>query len=413
MLTQRSRRILIGLLATVAVFGGLLVAAEATTDRFYLSRVLAWRGADFGDPARFPARPIPTGPGTFSFEPPPATTPPWLQGVTRYDGDGGSSDARGPWATRIGESGGTPAAEPLEKFLTDSGSTAFLVLRDDQLLYERYFNGYGRDSTQTSFSTAKSLVSALVGIAIGEGRIRSVDDTVVSYLPELAGRGMDSMTIKNLLTMSSGLEFSGEDGAGGPFGDDARIYYTPRLRELALTVEAVAAPGEHWQYNDFNTLLVGLILERTTGRTVAGYLSEKLWQPLGAEADGSWSLDSTTGGFEKMASGINGRAIDFAKFGRLYLDRGNWNGRQLVPATWVDESTRADVTSDPADFYQYFWWVDVADPYRGRFMAVGNLGQFIYVVPDKRLVIVRFGERFGAEQWVPLLRSIADAAPPP
>jgi CubicO group peptidase (beta-lactamase class C family) len=92
-----------------------------------------------------------------------------------------------------------------------------------------------------------------------------------------------------------------------------------------------------------------------------------------------------------MESGINARAIDFAKFGRLYLKRGEWDGEQVVPASWVEQSTRVETTTDPADFYQYFWWVDVVEPERGRFMARGNLGQFIYVVPDKDLVIVRFG----------------------
>jgi CubicO group peptidase (beta-lactamase class C family) len=129
------------------------------------------------------------------------------------------------------------------------------------------------------------------------------------------------------------------------------------------------------------------------------------------EADGSWSLDSEASGFEKMESGINARAIDFAKFGRLYLDRGEWNGEQVVPASWVEESTRAATTSDPADFYQYFWWVDVLEPERGRFMARGNLGQFVYVVPDKDLVIVRMGESFGYNRWPEVLRSIADKVP--
>ncbi len=112
-----------------------------------------------------------------------------------------------------------------------------------------------------------------------------------------------------------------------------------------------------------------------------------------------------------MESGINGRAIDFAKFGRLYLNRGEWKGNEVVPQSWVEESTRVDTTTDPADFYQYFWWVDVVEPDRGRFMARGNLGQFIYVVPDKDLVIVRFGEDFGYNRWPELLRSIADKAP--
>ena len=154
-----------------------------------------------------------------------------------------------------------------------------------------------------------------------------------------------------------------------------------------------------------------MILERATDRPVATYLSQKIWQPLGMEADGSWSLDSKEDAFEKMESGLNARAINFAKFGRLYLNRGEWNGKQVVPASWVEESTRADTTTDPADFYQYLWWVDVAHPERGRFLARGNYGQFIYVVPDKDLVIVRFGEDWGYNRWPELLRSIAEKAP--
>jgi CubicO group peptidase (beta-lactamase class C family) len=155
---------------------------------------------------------------------------------------------------------------------------------------------------------------------------------------------------------------------------------------------------------------MGLTLERATHRHVATYLSQKIWRPLGMETDGSWSLDSRAEGFEKMESGINGRAIDFAKFGRLYLNEGEWDGKQVVPAGWVEQSTRLD-TTDPADFYQYFWWVDVVHPERGRFMARGNFGQFIYVAPDKDLVIVRFGEDYGYKRWQEPLRSIADKAP--
>ena len=219
---------------------------------------------------------------------------------------------------------------------------------------------------------------------------------------------MERITIRHLLTMSSGLKYSDEGGGGGPFGDDAKTYYDPNLRELALTVKPEVEPGRRWEYNNYHPLLLGMILERSTGRPVATYLSQKIWQPIGMEADGSWSLDSEQSGFEKMESGINGRAIDFAKFGRLYLNRGTWNGKQVVPASWVEESTRLDTTTDPADFYQYFWWVDVAWAERGRFMARGNLGQFIYVVPDKDLVIVRFGEDWGYNRWPELLRSIAD-----
>jgi CubicO group peptidase (beta-lactamase class C family) len=194
-------------------------------------------------------------------------------------------------------------------------------------------------------------------------------------------------------------------------GDDAKTYYDPNLRDLALTVELEVEPGRRWEYNNYHPLLLGMILERATGRPVTTYLSQKIWRLLGMEAEGSWSLDSESSGFEKMESGLNARAIDFAKFGRLYLKRGEWDGEQVVPASWVEQSTRVETTTDPADFYQYFWWVDVVEPERGRFMARGNLGQFIYVVPDKDLVIVRLGERFGYNRWPELLHSIADKAP--
>jgi CubicO group peptidase (beta-lactamase class C family) len=354
---------------------------------------------------------VPAGPEQFSFKPAPEKPPEYLRTVTyRRDAPDPRTD-RESMVTALDSVGGEEVTEPLEKFLADTDTTAFLVVHDDALLYEGYFNGYDRQSTQTSFSTAKSFVSALVGIAIREGHIGSVDDPVTEYIPELEGQGMDKVTIRHLLAMSSGLEYSGEGGGGGPLGDDAKTYYDPNLRELALTVKPEVEPGTRWEYNNYHPLLLGMILERATDRPVATYLSQKIWRPLGMEADGSWSLDSEASGFEKMESGINARAIDFAKFGRLYLNQGEWNGQQVVPASWVEESTRLDTSTDPADFYQYFWWVDVVRPERGRFLARGNYGQFIYVVPDKDLVIVRFGEDWGYNRWPELLRSIADKAP--
>ncbi len=404
------RLAIVFLLIAVSVLG-VMAVADATADRFYASRIVAWRNADFRDFERFPSRRVSAGPETFSFEPAPENPPEYLRTVTYRSDAPEPKTPRESMANPLDSAGGTEVTEPLDKFLEDTDTTAFLVIRDDALLYEGYFNGYDRKSTQTSFSVAKSFASALVGIAIEEGYIGSVDDPITEYIPELQGQGMEEITIRHLLTMSSGLKYSGEGGGGGPFGDDAKTYYDPNLRELALTVEPEVEPGRRWEYNNYHPLLLGMILERTTGRPVATYLSQKIWRPLGMEADGSWSLDSEEDGFEKMESGINARAIDFAKFGRLYLNQGEWNGQQVVPASWVEESTRLDTSTDPADFYQYFWWVDVVRPERGRFLARGNYGQFIYVVPDKDLVIVRFGEDWGYNRWPELLRSIADKAP--
>ena len=405
------QRLAVAFLLIAVSFSGIMTAAAATTDRSYISRIIAWREGEFRDFEKFPSRPVPAGPKTFFFKPAPERTPEYLRTVTYRRDAPEPTTPRESMATTLDSTGGTEVTEPLERFLADTDTTAFLVIRDDTLLYEAYFNGYDRKSTQTSFSVAKSFVSALVGIAIKEGYIGSVNDPVTKYIPELKQPGMSEITIQHLLTMSSGLKYSGEGSGGGPFGDDAKTYYDPNLRELALTVQSEVEPGRRWEYNNYHPLLLGIILERATNRPVATYLSQKIWQPLGMEADGSWSLDSKEDGFEKMESGINARAIDFAKFGRLYLKHGDWNGKQVVLASWVKESTRVDTTTDPADFYQYFWWVDVVHPERGRFMARGNLGQFIYAVPDKDLVIVRCGEDWGYNRWPELLRSIADNVP--
>lgn len=377
--------------AAVAI-GALVVAwlgAHLFTPTSQLARAIAWMDADIDDYRRFPMRRIANAAPRFDFRPP-------------------SAEMRARYASVFAEAGiahgKTATTESLEAFLARTDTVAFLVIKDDVLLYERYFNDYGHDSTVTSFSVAKSFVSALVGIAIAEGRIGSVEDPVTKYVPELLQRDprYRRITLRHLLTMSSGIRYQ---QGGTPWGDDARTYYGTDLRAMALSSPITGAPGQTFNYNNYHPLLLGLVLERTTGRSVSSYLQEKLWKPLGMEAPGSWSLDSRRSGFEKMESGINARAIDFAKFGRLYLHRGNWNGAQLVPADWVAASTRFDAVTDPAPFYQYFWWVN---PEAGaHFFASGNHGQKIYVVPEQRLIFVRFGKSDPYRDWEGLFEALA------
>jgi CubicO group peptidase (beta-lactamase class C family) len=203
--------------------------------------------------------------------------------------------------------------------------------------------------------------------------------------------------LRHLLTMASGIR-----------SDDATTYYAPNLRIAAISSPITALPGQEFHYNNFNPLLLGLVLERTTGRPVAQYLEEKIWKPLGMEAPGSWSLDSVESSFEKMESGINGRAVDFAKFGRLFLDKGNWNGTQLIPADWVDESTRLDIKTDPAPQYQYFWWLNTKVTDKHHFYAVGKHGQYIYIVPEQHLIIVRFGKTDPYGHWNDVFEILAE-----
>ena len=307
-------------------------------------------------------------------------------------------------------------------FLEKHRTQAFIVIRDDAILYEKYFNGAHRDSIVTSFSIAKSFTSALIGIAISEGYIHSVNDPITDYLPELAERDIafKNITIRDLLRMSSGIKYT-----EFPFvnGDDAKTYYFPNLRQLALEDTRVAGiPAETFHYNNYHPLLLGLIIERATGTTVAGYLQEKIWKPIGMEYPGSWSLDEN--GFEKMESGINARAIDFAKFGRLFIHNGSWNGVQVIPAEWVAESTQADksvdydnyyyndfIFADGQGYYKYMWWGIQRDEQTYDFMALGNHGQFIYISPQKNMIILRFGETYGeitgADGWIDMFYGFA------
>jgi CubicO group peptidase (beta-lactamase class C family) len=258
---------------------------------------------------------------------------------------------------------------------------------------------------------AKSFASALVGIAIDEGHIKSVDEPITNYIPELLEKDkrFKAITIRNLLTMSSGIKY--EEGGDLPWSeeaDDTKTYYATDLRELALNCRIEGEPSEYFEYNNYNPLLVGMILERATGMPVSRYMEEELWKPMGMEADGSWSLDSKQSGFEKMESGVNARARDFARFGMLFAKEGNWRGKQLISRSWVEESTRADATTDPSLEYQYFWWINTPHG-RNHFSARGNYGQYIYVAPEKDLVIVRLGKREGERgysYWIELFEEL-------
>jgi len=340
------------LLALVVVVVGYLSAPN-----FYLTRSVFWGESDYKDLERFPARTIHNAPSVSHFDKLPADNlyASQIEAIAR-DSSNGS----------------------LERYLEASGTTAFLVVHDDKLLYERYFNGYDQRSVNTSFSMAKSFASALVGLAIDEGYIKSVDESITNYLPELLkeDKRFKSITIRHLLTMSSGIKY--EEGATLPWSeaaDDTKTYYSTDLRELALNCQIEGKPGQYFEYNNYNPLLVGMILERATGMHVARYLQEKLWKPVGMEADGSWSLDSKKDGFEKMESGVNARARDFARFGMLFAKEGNWRGKQLISRVWVEESTRPDTTTDPSQGYQYYWWVNTPEG-ENHFSAQGNYGQY-------------------------------------
>lgn len=291
----------------------------------------------------------------------------------------------------------TKAGEELtiDKLNEDHNSVAFLIIRNDSLLFEHYYDGYSRERLVPSFSVAKSFTSALIGCAINDGLIKSVNEPITNYIPELKENGFDKVTIRHVLLMTSGLKFN--ESYFNPFGDAATFYYGRKLRKSISKMQLEAEPGTEYEYQSGNTQLLGLILERALKtKTITQYLQEKIWTPLQMETPASWSIDKKKDGLEKTFCCINATAIDFAKFGRLYLNKGNWNGQQLVPQAWVEESTKLDTSEGSVPYYQYQWWL--ARPGED-FFAEGILGQFIYVYPKKNLIIVRLGSSYGNVNW--------------
>jgi CubicO group peptidase (beta-lactamase class C family) len=264
------------------------------------------------------------------------------------------------------------------------------------------------------------LDSLLIGLAIKDGAINSVQDRISTYLLEFNDTPFANITIEQLLLMRSPIDY--REGLAW-FSDDAKTYYAPDLRDLALNGMRIdpSYTGQ-FHYNNYHPLLLGIILERATGMHVADYFRWKIWSRIGAEFDASWSLDSNESGFEKMESGLNFRSIDYAKIGSMLLHNGAWNGEQIVPAQWLKASVIAPEPlseEDLADWslsgislgYRYMWYSTENAQGGQDFFSAGKYGQYIYVSPENEVVIVRTGYDVGEVDWWPdVLAQIAQLA---
>jgi CubicO group peptidase (beta-lactamase class C family) len=289
-----------------------------------------------------------------------------------------------------------------DEYLERNQTVAFLIIQNDTIQYEKYFEGYSQDAIVASFSMAKSVTSILIGCAIDDGYIQSVNEPITNYIPELKQNGLQGVTIEHLLQMTSGIRFN--ESYTNPFGDAATFYYGQNLTRAVLNRRPQQEPGTEFSYSSGDTQILGMVLQRALkGKSITRYLEEKLWKPLGMEYDATWSLDRKNG-MEKTFCCINARARDFSKIGRLYLNNGNWHGRQIVPEEWVKRSLTADTLNGGVSYYKYQWWLSEQN---GDFMAQGILGQYIYVNPAKNLIIVRLGEDYGDTGWKNLFQSLA------
>ena len=285
-------------------------------------------------------------------------------------------------------------SQQLKDTLEHYESIAYLVIQDDSIVFEKYWEGYGTDSHSNSFSAAKSIVSLLIGAAIDEGKIKSVNEPAFHFLPHLTGKLDKELTIRDLLTMSSGSNW--DESYSSPMSMTTQAYYGEDLRALSEKIHIVEQPGKYFNYKSGDTELLSLIVRAATGKTLGDYASEKLWQPMGAEHDALWSLDKKDG-VEKAYCCFNSNARDFARFGKLILNHGSFNGKQLISEKYISEATSPakyllDDEGKPLDFYGYQWWIMKANGKYHPYMR-GILGQYVIVVPEKNAIIVRLGHK--------------------
>ena len=274
-------------------------------------------------------------------------------------------------------------------------TVAFLVIINDSIHFEKYWHGYSDSSFSNSFSISKSWVSTLIGIAISEGKIKSVDQKVCDFLPEFCEGRNRELSIKNLLTMSSGLNW-GEDYYN-PIGQAAEAYYGNHLSDLIKNLTVIETPGKVFKYNSACTQLLTFIVEEATGETISEYASKKLWQPMGAKHSALWSTDFE-GGDEKGFCCINSNARDFSRLGKLYMSQGNWDGTQILDSSYIKDATSAarllDEKGNKNTNYGYQFWLAERQGL-SIYYSRGFLGQYVICIPEKDMIIVRLGRKFG------------------
>ncbi|RDU37843.1 hypothetical protein DRW41_08475 [Neobacillus piezotolerans] len=312
---------------------------------------------------------------------------------------------------------GKERKKPLNSFLKETNTTSFIIVHDDKVVLEEYFNGYDKDSINTSFSMAKSIDSLLIGKAIEEGYIKSEKQSIADFISGFKGTNMESITIEDLLLMRSTISY--EEGKL-LFSDDAKTYYMPDLRNLALTHINLTEKYEgRFHYNNYHPLLLGIILERSSGKHVADFFQQEVWDKIGAENDASWSLDSKKTGFEKMESGINFKAIDFVKIGSMLLNGGKWNGQHILNEEWIKQSTLSEFPRNNDEYkgsflenskigYKYMWYSTTNDNGGLDFFAMGKYGQYLYISPENNVVILRTGKSHGdVDRWEDIFKEIS------
>lgn len=269
---------------------------------------------------------------------------------------------------------------------------AFLIIKNDSIWHESYFDGFSATSKSNSFSMAKSVVSAALGKAIMDGKIKSLDQKVIDFFPQLKGKFAKEVTVGDLSSMASGLSW--DEKYYSPFSIVTRAYFDNQLKEVILDLEISKKPGQRFEYLSGATQLLAMCVEKATGKYLSDYVSDSFWKPMGAENEALWQLDEAESGIEKAYCCIASNARDFARFGKLYKQNGKWNGTQVLDSAFIAKSLQPRFPVSPE--YGYGWWLHTIKGKKLFYMR-GHLGQFVIVIPEDDLIIVRLGHLKGVQ----------------
>ncbi len=268
------------------------------------------------------------------------------------------------------------------------GTIAYVIIKNDSIWFENYYDGFNKDSKTNSFSMAKSYVSGLLGKAIMQGHIKSLDQPVCDFIPEYCDGLAAKMTVGDLSSMASGTNW--DERYYSPFSITTRAYFDDDLEKVVTGLKVVRDPGQAFKYASGDTQMLAIVIERATGKKLYDYLEESFWKPLGSENEAFWQVDSEDHDLVKAYCCIASNAKDFARFGKLYKDHGKWNGNQLLDSTFISKSITPRFPESPQ--YGYGWWMkDMGDKH--FFMMRGHLGQYVIVEPKDNIIIVRLGHQ--------------------
>jgi CubicO group peptidase (beta-lactamase class C family) len=280
-----------------------------------------------------------------------------------------------------------PSTDRLDSIHEKMNTVAFMIIKNDSIVHEKYFNGYDADSKTNSFSMAKSITTSLLFKAIDDGHIKSLDQPLVDYYPDFKGKFAEECTVGDLASMASGLNW--EEDYYNPFSMTAQAYYDNDISSLIQECEITTRPGKSFNYLSGNTELLAMVIQKAVEMPLADYLSESFWQPLRMKNKALWQMDSEARGMVKAYCCIASNARDFARFAKLYLDHGKWNGQQLIREEHAKMAVQPRFKDSPQ--YGYGFWLTDHNNKRA-FAMRGFKGQYVIGIPEDDVIIVRLGK---------------------